>query len=51
MSTNIPLMYSMFGLAGTGGEGGSLCCPLAYRGAGRRRKSALDGTTDFLWKI
>ena len=24
MSTNIPLMYSMFGLAGTGDEGGSL---------------------------
>ena len=28
MSTNIPLLYSMFSLAGTGGEGGSLWAPL-----------------------
>ena len=28
MSTNLPLMYSMFGLAGPGGEGDPLCsCP------------------------
>ena len=30
MSTNIPLMYSMFGLAGTGGQGGSLCLSHAF---------------------
>ena len=30
MSTNIPLLYSMFGLAGTGGEGD----PLWREGAG-----------------
>ena len=29
----------------------SWSCPRAYRGAGRRRKSPLDGATDFLWKI
>ena len=33
MSTKLPLLYSMFGLAGTGGEGDSLCpvSPMASR--------------------
>ena len=29
----------------------SWSCPRAYRGAGHRWKSPLDGATDFLWKI
>ena len=29
----------------------SWSCPPAHRGAGRRKKSPLDGATDFLWKI
>ena len=31
MSTKLPLLYSVFGLAVTGGEGDPLCWPLALQ--------------------
>ena len=34
MSTNLPLLYSVFGLAGTGGEGDPLCWSLAFQSLG-----------------